>query len=68
LGRLKLGLRRKKMFSSDEKKVLAMLVKRDLESFKKGEKAGARDASVGFLKAEHEYEHFLEALLKKLGK
>jgi hypothetical protein len=56
------------MFSSNEKKVLAMLVKRDLESFKKGEKAGARDAAVGFLKAEHEYEHFLEALLKKLGK
>lgn len=56
------------MFSGDEKKVLAMLVKRGLEEFRKGEKAGARDAAVGFLKAEHEYEHFLEALLKKLSK
>jgi|GEM_PF-2781412 len=56
------------MFSSDEKKVLAIMVKRELESFKKDEKAGARGASVGFLKAEHEYQHLLENLLKKLEK
>lgn len=56
------------MFKSDEKKVLAIMVRREIESFKKGEKAGARDASVGFLKAEHEYEHLLEEILKKLEK
>jgi len=54
------------MFSDDEKKYLKELLKRELDSFRKGQKTTANDSAVGFLKAEHEYGHFLEKLLEKL--
>lgn len=54
------------MFSDDEKKYLKLLVGRELEAFKKEEPTVAREASVAFLKAEHEYGHFLEKLMEKL--
>lgn len=55
------------MFSKDEKEFLRVIVKRELESFVKQEKSVAREAALNFLKAEHEYEHFLERLLEKLA-
>jgi len=66
LARLRLKFWREKMFSNDEKEYLKMVVERELEVFRKGEKSFACQASVAFLKAEHEYEHFLERLLEKL--
>ncbi|MBI4146790.1 hypothetical protein HY489_05630 [Candidatus Woesearchaeota archaeon] len=54
------------MFSKDEMKVLQELVKRELEHFKREEKTVATSSSLKFLKAEHEYGHFLERLLEKL--
>lgn len=54
------------MFSENEKKFLRDVVERELEAFKKQEKTVARESSVAFLKAEHEYEHFLEKLKEKL--
>jgi len=54
------------MFSNDEKEFLKDLVKRDLEHFKKEEKTVAMESALKFLKAEHEYGHFLEKLLEKL--
>ncbi len=54
------------MFSNEEKEYLKELVKRELGHFKKEEKTVAMDAAVKFLKAEHEYGHFLEKLLAKI--
>ena len=54
------------MFSSDEKEYLKDLLKRELEHFRKEEKTVASGSAVRFLKAEHEYGHFLEKLLEKL--
>lgn len=54
------------MFSSNEKEFLKEIVKKELESFKKTQKAASMGAALKFLKAEHEFGHFLEALLKKL--
>ena len=54
------------MFSNDEKQYLRELLKRELESFRKDQKTAAHDAAVRFLKAGHEYGHFLEKLLEKL--
>jgi len=56
------------MFTKDEKEYLKVLLKRELEHFKNEEKTVAAEAAVKFLKAEHEYGHFLEALLKKVEK
>lgn len=54
------------MFSDDEKEVLRELLKREIEHFKKEESTVAMGSAVKFLKAEHEYGHFLEGLLDKL--
>ena len=54
------------MLTDNEKEYLRMIVERELEAFKKNEKSTARESSVNFLKAEHEYGHFLEGLLEKL--
>jgi hypothetical protein len=54
------------MFSNDEKEYLRVLLKRELEQFKKEGKAASQGAAVRFLKAEHEYGHFLERLMEKL--
>jgi len=54
------------MLTSDEKEYLRGIVTKELESFKKMEKTVAFESAVGFLKAEHEYGHFLENLLEKL--
>lgn len=51
------------MFDANEKQYLRDLVKRELEEFRKVEKM---PGNVAFLKAEHEYDHFLERLLEKL--
>ena len=55
------------MLTKDEKSYLREIVKRELESFKKDEKPASYDAAVSFLKAEHEYGHFLEKLMEKLS-
>ncbi len=54
------------MFSNDENAYLKALIQRELEHFRKEEKIGDMEASVKFLKAAHEYGHFLEKLLAKL--
>ncbi len=54
------------MLSKDETEYLKMLVKREIERFKKEGKIASGDAAVGFLKAEHEYGHFLDKLLENL--
>ncbi len=54
------------MLTSDEKEYLRSIVKRELDNFKKTEPTVAREAALKFLKAEHEYGHFLEKLLEKL--
>lgn len=50
------------MFNTDEKTVLKDLVKRELDGMGKEECC----VPVGFLKAKHEYVHFLEGLMEKL--
>lgn len=52
--------------TGDEKSLLGLLVKRELERFRKEKKVGDFDASVKWLKAEHDYGHFLEGLMEKL--
>jgi hypothetical protein len=54
------------MFSKDETEYLKVLLKRELESFRKEGKTASMDAAVRFLKAEHDYGHFLERLLEKI--
>ncbi|HLF54102.1 MAG TPA: hypothetical protein VI612_00075 [Candidatus Nanoarchaeia archaeon] len=54
------------MFSKDEKEYLKFLIKKELEQFRKEEKTVASESAVKFLKAEHDYGHFLEKLLEKL--
>ena len=54
------------MFSKEEKEFLKALIKRELEHFRREEKTAAMEAAVKFLKAEHEYGHFLEKLLEKI--
>jgi hypothetical protein len=54
------------MLTKNEKSYLKELVKRELAQFKRDGKAASQDAAVGFLKAEHEYGHFLENILEKL--
>ena len=54
------------MFSDEEKQYLKELLERELEHFRREEKTVAKDAALRFLKAEHEYGHFLEKLLEKL--
>ena len=54
------------MLTKDETAYLKELVKRELTNFKAEEKTSAMNAALKFLKAEHEYGHFLEKLLEKL--
>ena len=54
------------MLTKDEKSYLKELVKRELERFKREGKPASEEAAVRFLKAEHEYGHFLEKILEKL--
>ncbi len=55
------------MFSNDEKEYLRVLLKRELDNFRKVQKIpGDLEASLKFLKAAHEYGHFLEKLLESL--
>ena len=56
------------MFSNDEREFLKMMVKREIDQLKKEGKTASQDAAVKFLKAEHEYAHFLDKLLAKLMK
>ncbi len=50
-----------------DKKFLKFIVQKELEHFKNDQKTLFIDLPVSFLKGEHEYMHFLEELLKKLG-
>ncbi|MEM3154534.1 MAG: hypothetical protein QW165_03130 [Candidatus Woesearchaeota archaeon] len=54
------------MLTKDEKEYLKELVRRELEHFRKDGKIASQDATVRFLKAEHDYGHFLEKILEKL--
>ena len=54
------------MLTSEEKEYLRGVVKRELDAFRNEEKTVAFESAVGFLKAEHEYGHFLEKILEKL--
>ena len=52
--------------NEDEKAYLRSLVKKELEHFKTEKKTLFIDIPPQFLKGEHDFEHFLEGLLKKL--
>jgi len=54
------------MLNKNEKTYLNQVVTRELEKVKKTKKGLFIGMSKEFLKAEHEYEHFLENLIKKL--
>ena len=49
-----------------EKKYLKSIVEKELAHFAREQKT-LFDADISFLKGEHDYKHFLEALLKKLS-
>jgi hypothetical protein len=52
--------------SEDEKEYLRNLVQKELDGVKKTGKSVVLGSTPAFLKAEHEFEHFLENLLEKL--
>ena len=52
------------MLTADEKMCLRNMVKKEIENIKQKEKLIAMP--LNFIKAEHEYKHFLEKLMKKL--
>ena len=54
------------MLDKKDKQVLASLVKYHLDEMKAGKKEIFIGVSIPFLKAEHDYQDFLEQLLKKL--
>lgn len=54
------------MLTKDEKDYLRELVKRDLGDLKGDRKAVLDSPALRFIKAEHEYEHFIESILEKL--
>ena len=53
--------------TSDEKRFLKFIVQKELGHFKRDKKTMLVDLPVSFLKGGHDYIHFLEDLLKKLG-
>lgn len=53
------------MFNDREKKLMKILIKKELDDFKTNEKAIR--PQLDLLEAEEKYELFLEELLKKLG-
>ncbi len=52
--------------NEQEKAYLKGLVEKELEHFRKEKKTLFIDIPPQFLKGEHDFEHFLEGLLKKL--
>ncbi len=52
--------------TNDEKSFLKFFVQKELEHFKRDKKTMIVDLPVSFLKGEHDYQHFLEQLIKKL--
>ena len=55
------------MLTAQDKKYLKLLVENELKHFKRDKKTLVLDLPVSFLKGEHDYQHFLEELLKKLS-
>jgi len=53
--------------TAQEKKYLKLIVEKELAHFERDKKTLFVDLPVSFLKGEHDYKHFLEDLLKKLG-
>lgn len=53
--------------TTQEKKFLKAIVQKELEHFARDKKTLFVDLPVSFLKGEHDYQHFLEQLLKKLS-
>jgi hypothetical protein len=53
--------------TADEKQYLKAIVQKELEHFARDKKTMFLDLPVLFIKGEHDYKHFLEELLKKLG-
>jgi hypothetical protein len=53
-------------FTEDERKLLKMLVKKEMADLKEEGKTVITDDNPGFLALEEKYEEFLERLLKKL--
>ena len=53
--------------TAQEKKYLKSIVEQEVAHFERDKKTVLSDMSVSFLKGEHDYKHFLEALLKKLS-
>lgn len=49
-----------------EKKFLKELVKRELEHYVREKKTLLVDVPVSFLKAGHDYKHFLDEIIRKL--
>ncbi len=54
------------MLTQDEKLFLRQIVLENLKHFRKERKLLVIDVPAGFLKAEHQLEHFLVELAKKL--
>lgn len=54
-------------FTAQEKKYLKLVVEKELKHYKKDKSTMLLDLPIIFLKSEHDYQHFLEKLLKKLG-
>ncbi len=53
--------------TKNEKEYLRKVVKQELDLFDAKQKSMFVEMPLSFLKGEHEYKHFLENLLKKLG-
>ena len=53
-------------FTEDDKKLLKILVKKELDEFRAEGKTVFIEDNPGFLALEERYEEFLEKLLKKL--
>ena len=54
------------MVSKQQKEVLRALVQKELDHVRRDNKTILLEMNLSFLKAEHEVEDFLEALLKSL--
>ena len=52
--------------TAQEKKYLKIVLQKELKHFKKDKSTMLLDLPVIFLKGEHDYQHFLENLIKKL--
>jgi hypothetical protein len=54
------------VLTKSDRDYLGALVQKELEHFSSEQKTLFIDVPLQFLKGEHDYRHFLEALLKKL--